>query len=104
MLVVTSQRSCICAFCYAGDGRGNKPRLNGAVIAVQLLALITVVLLFFFRIAPALAILVFAILFVRAVSGLLNQTVPKPKKLGISEVGFGAMAVLAVGTGYRLGW
>ena len=78
--------------------------VNGAVIALQLLALITVVLLFFVRIAPALAILVFAILLVRAVSGLLNQTVPKPKKLGILEVGFGALAVLAVGTGYRLGW
>ena len=78
--------------------------VDAAVIAVQLLALIAVVILLFFRVAPALAIVVFAILFVRAVIGLLNRTVPAPKKLGISEIAFGALAVLAVGAGYRLGW
>jgi len=78
--------------------------INGAVIAVQFLALIAVLLLLFFRIAPALAIFAFAILLVRAVVGLLNQTVPAPKKLGILEVCFGALAVLAVSAGYRLGW
>jgi YwiC-like protein len=78
--------------------------VDGAVIAVQLLALIAVVLLLFFGIAPALPIVVFAILLVRAVVGLLNQTVPAPKKLGISEIAFGALVVLAVGAGYRLGW
>lgn len=78
--------------------------LNVGVIAVQLLALLSVVLLLFFGIAPAVAIVVFTILLVRAVIGLLNQTVPAPKKVGISEFVFGAFAVLMVGAGYRLGW
>jgi hypothetical protein len=73
-------------------------------MAVQLFALFAVILLLYFRIAPALTIVVFAMLFVRAVTGLLNQNVPTPKKLGISEIVFGALTVLAVGAGYRLGW
>lgn len=78
--------------------------VDGAVIAVQLLALIAVFFLLFFKIAPALLIVVFAILFVRAVIGLLHSSVPVPKKLGISEIAFGAFVVLAVFAGYRLGW
>ena len=78
--------------------------VNGAVVTVQLLALIAVLLLLFFKIAPALAIVVFAILFVRAVIGLLNPSVPVPKKLGISEIAFGAFVVVTVFAGYRLGW
>ena len=81
-----------------------EPGVNAAVIAVQVLALLAVVLLLFFRIAPALAILVFAILLVRACVGLLNEIQPVPKKLGLSEIAFGALVVLAVGAGYRLGW
>jgi hypothetical protein len=65
---------------------------------------IAVCLLLFFRLAPALAIVVFAILFVRAVIGLLNQTEPTPKKLGISEIVFGTFAVLMVAAGYQFGW
>ena len=78
--------------------------VNRPVIVVQLLAVIAVVVLLYFRVAPALAIVVFAILFVRAVIGLFNQTTPAPKKLGISEIVFGAFAVLTVWAGYRLGW
>jgi hypothetical protein len=77
---------------------------NGPVIVVQFLAVLAVLLLLFFKIAPALAIVVFAILFVRAVIGLLSPTAPVPKKLGISEIAFGAFAVLVVGVGYRFGW
>lgn len=85
--------------------RQRQPALaNQAVMAVQLFALLAVILLLYFRIAPALTIVVFAMLFVRAVTGLLNQNVPTPKKLGISEIVFGALTVLAVGAGYRLGW
>ena len=78
--------------------------VNVLVIAVQLLPLIAVYLLLFFKIAPVLAILVFAVLFVRAAIGLLNQTVPAPKKLGISEIAFGALVIFGVSAGYRLGW
>ena len=84
--------------------RQRQAAVNGPVIAVQLLAVIAVVVLLYFKVAPALAIVVFAILFVRAVIGLLNQTAPAPKKLGISEIAFGAFAVLTVWAGYRLGW
>ena len=84
------------------DKQGAK--VYAAVIAVQLLALMAVVLLLFFKIAPALAIVVFAILLVRACVGLLNELQPTPKKLGLSEIVFGALVVLVVGVGYRLGW
>ena len=86
--------------------RRNKPpaKINAAVIAVQLLALIAIVLLLYFGIAPVLAFVVFAILLVRACVGLLNEIQPAPKKLGLSEIAFGALVVLAVGVGYRLGW
>lgn len=78
--------------------------LNASVIAVQLLPLIAVFLLLFFKIAPAVALVVFAVLFVRAVIGLLNRAEPVPKKLGISEIAFGTFAILLVGAGYRFGW
>lgn len=78
--------------------------VNGPVIAVQLLALLAVLFLFLLKIGPAVAVIVFAILFVRAVIGLFNHTAPTPKKLGISEIGFGAFAVLTIGAGYWLGW
>ena len=81
-----------------------QPKVNGVVIAVQLLAVIAVLLLLFFKIAPALVIVVFAVLFVRTVIGLLNPSVPVPKKLGISEIALGAFVVLTVFAGYRLGW
>jgi hypothetical protein len=78
--------------------------INGADIAVQSFAVIAVVLLLFFRIAPVSAIAVFAILLIRAVVRLCNRSVPAPKKLGISEIAFGALAVFGVGAGYWLGW
>jgi YwiC-like protein len=86
--------------------RREKPRaiINAAVIAIQFIALFAVILLSFFRIAPASAIVVFAILLVRAVIGILKQTVPAPKTLGVSEIVFGAFAVLAVSVGYWLAW
>jgi YwiC-like protein len=77
---------------------------TGVVIAVQLLALMAVLLLLLFKIAPVLAIVVFAILFVRALIGLWNTSVPVPKKLGISEIFFGTLVVVTVFAGYRLGW
>jgi hypothetical protein len=78
--------------------------VNGPVIAVQLLALLTVLVLFFFKIAPALAVVVSVILFVRAVIGLFSQTALTPKRLGISEIVYGAFAVLTIGAGYWFGW
>lgn len=80
-----------------------RPIVDGAVIAVQLLALLVIVVLVFFKIAPVLVVVVFAILFIRAVTGLWNPSVPAPKKLGISEIVFGALLVMMVYAGYRLG-
>lgn len=78
--------------------------VTGAVIFVQLLAVAAVLILLYLKIAPALAVVVFAILFLRALVGLLRSTAPVPKKLGISEIVFGAFAVLTVGAAYRFGW
>jgi len=77
---------------------------TGPVIAVQLLALFVVLVLFSFKIAPAVAVAVFVVLCVRAVIGLSNQTEPTPKKLGISEIVFGAITVLTISAGYLFGW
>jgi hypothetical protein len=81
-----------------------RPRVNALDIAVQFLPLIAVFLLLYFKIAPVLAIVVFAILFIRAVIGLFNHGEPIPKKLGISEIAFGTFTVLMVCAGYRFGW
>ena len=78
--------------------------VNGAVIVVQTLPLIAVYVLLVLKIAPAVAIVVFAILLGRAVIGLLNQTEPTPKTVGISEIAFGTFTVLVVSAGYRFGW
>ena len=78
--------------------------VNGPVIAVQLLALLIVLVLFFLKMAPALAIIVFFVLFVRAVVVLLTQSALTPKRLGISEIVFGVFAVLTIAAGYWLRW
>ena len=77
---------------------------NGPIIAVQLLALLAVLVLSFLKIAPVLALVVFVILFVRALIGLFIQAALTPKKLGLSEIAFGAFAVLTIGAGYWFGW
>ena len=86
--------------------RRHQPRatVNGVAIASQFLALIAVLLLLFFKIAPVLVIVAFAVLLIRAVFGLLNPSVPAPKKLGISEIAFGTFVVLTVFVAYRFGW
>ena len=81
-----------------------RPTVNRAVIVVQLLPLLTVYVLLFFKIAPAVTMIVFAILFGRAVIGLFNQSELTPKQLGISEIAFGTFTVLLVSAGYRFGW
>jgi hypothetical protein len=81
-----------------------QPAVNWSIIAIQFLPLIAVYLLLLFKVAPTIAIVVVAILFVRAVIGLFNQGEPTPKKLGISEIAFGTFAVLMVAAGYRFGW
>ena len=78
--------------------------VNGPVIAVQLLALLIVLVLFFLKIAPALALIVFVVLSLRAVIGLFNRATVTPKQLGISEIVFGAFAVLTIAAGYWFGW
>ena len=87
-------------------GRRRQPQATtgAAVIPAQLLALIAVVLLIFFRVAPALAVVAFAVLFARALIGLFKPMALTPKKLGISEIAFGAFTILTVGAAYRFGW
>ena len=84
--------------------RQQQVTVNGPVIAIQLLALLAVLVLFFFKVAPSIAVIVFAILFVRALIGLFTQAAVTPKKLGISEIAFGAIAVVMIGAGYWFGW
>lgn len=81
-----------------------RPAVAGSTIIIQFLPLIAVYVLLFLEIAPAIAIIVFAILFARAVVGLFNQVEPIPKKLGISEIAFGTFVVLMVAAGYQFGW
>jgi YwiC-like protein len=80
-----------------------RPGVNAAVVVVQLLPLIAIFVLLYFKITPVVAIVVFAILFGRAVIGLFKQAEPIPKKLGISEIAFGTLTVLLVAAGYRFG-
>jgi len=62
-----------------------KVTVNAPVIAVQLLALLAVLVLFFLKIAPAFAVIVFVILFVRALIGLFNQAALTPKRVTSSS-------------------
>ena len=78
--------------------------VGAAAIAFQFVPLVAVYVLLSFKIAPVTAMFVFAVLFIRAVVGLLNHTTPSPKKLGISEIVFGTFAILMLGAGYRFGW
>ena len=53
--------------------------------------------------APRLALVAMMILAVRAVAGFRHTGVT-PKQLGLGEIGFGAITVLAVVFGNLLGW
>jgi hypothetical protein len=78
------------------------PRL---VIVVHLLAIIVVVGLARAQVVPLLAIAAIAILFLRAVIGFTRPgKLTTAKKLGLSELGFGAMIVFAVILGQAIGW
>lgn len=74
-------------------------------IVAHVVALIVVFGLAKVGLAPYLAVLAIALLFVRALVGLsrINRSA-SAKKLGLRELGFGAMTVLAVILGQAFGW
>jgi hypothetical protein len=74
------------------------------VMIVQFVALVVVVFLAREKLVPALAIVAFVFLAIRAVMGLLSlDTTVSPKKLGIAEFALGAFTVLTVTVGHGLG-
>ena len=66
-------------------------------------ALIVVAVLINRGVAPRLALVAMMILALRAVAGLRNSGVT-PRQLGLGEIAFGAITVLAVVCGNLLGW
>ena len=75
------------------------------VMIMQFVSLVVVILLVQEKLIPALAIVAFVVLTVRAVMGLLSlDTTVSPKKLGIAEFALGAFTVMTVTLGYSLGW
>jgi len=66
-------------------------------------ALILVAVLINHGLAPRLALVAMMILAVRAVAGFRNSGVT-PKQLGFSEIGFGALTVMAIGFGNLFRW
>jgi hypothetical protein len=72
---------------------------------MQVVALVVVIFLARKELVPALAIVAFVILAIRAVIGLLSlDTTVAPRKLGIAEFALGAFTVVTVTVGYSLGW
>jgi len=78
--------------------------VNLVVLLVQLTALASVGVLAWWRLVPALAVVAFSVLALRAVVGLSSTDAPTPKKLGIAEFAFGALTIFAIAGGYALGW
>jgi hypothetical protein len=75
------------------------------VMLMQVVALVVVIFLARKELVPALAIVAFVILAIRAVIGLLSlDTTVAPRKLGIAEFALGAFTVVTVTVGYSLGW
>lgn len=75
------------------------------VIIMQLLALAVVILLERLNLVPALAVVAFAVLTIRAVLGLSSlRPNTTPKELGLVEFAFGAFTILAVTLGYSFQW
>jgi uncharacterized membrane protein YjjB (DUF3815 family) len=82
-----------------------KPASPRLVIIAHVLALLVVIGLAQAEVAPWLAVVALAILLGRAVFGFSNFDNPMTaKKLGLRELGFGAMTVFTVVLGHMLGW
>ena len=82
-----------------------KPASPRSVIIAHLVAIIGVLGLSGAGLAPLLAVAAMVILFLRAAIGLsIPQKSATAKKLGLLEVGFGAMTVFAVIVGHAIGW
>ena len=80
-----------------------KPAASITPVSAHVLALLTVILLASIGLLPRLTVLAIAILLVRAVAGL-SKSAPRvtPQVLGIRELCFGLLTVLATAVGYYL--
>lgn len=82
-----------------------KPASARVVIIVHLLAMLVVIGLARARMAPFLAVVALVILLLRAMMGFSRPgRGVTAKKLGLGELGFGAMTVFAVFLGHVVGW
>ena len=82
-----------------------KPASMRVVIIVHLLAILAVIGLARARMSPFLAVVALVILLVRAMMGFSRSgRGVTAKKLGLCELGFGAMTVFAVFLGHVVGW
>lgn len=82
-----------------------KPVSRRVVIIMHLLAILTVFGSALGGVVPFLAVVAVVILLLRAVVGFSKSGKRvTPKKLGLRELGFGAMTVFAVVLGHALGW
>ncbi len=82
-----------------------KPASMRVVIIVHLLAILVVIGLARARMSPFLAVVALVILLVRAMMGFSRSgRGVTAKKLGLCELGFGAMTVFAVFLGHVVGW
>jgi hypothetical protein len=69
------------------------------------LAVLVVTGLAWLSVVPFLAMAALVILLLRALTGLARGARERtPKKLGLAEIGFGAMTVFSAAMGYAFGW
>jgi len=77
-------------------GRG-----RGAIVA-HVIAIVIAATLWRASLAPFVAVIAFAALLVRAIAGLHRERRPAAKTIGITELIFGGVTVVAIGIGYAL--
>ena len=83
----------------------DKPASPGVVILVHLLAVFLVFGLALVGSAPFLSVIAIVTLLLRALTGFSKSSQQvTAKRLGLLEVGFGAMTVFAVVLGHVAGW
>lgn len=81
-----------------------RPASQRLAVVAHLVAVVVVAAFAFVRLIPFLALVAMSILLVRAVIGLSSSDEDlTAKKLGIRELGFGAMTVVTVIAGYTMG-
>jgi hypothetical protein len=83
----------------------HKPASQGEAIIAHVLAILALTGLAWASVVPFLAVAALVVLLLRAVIGFAREARElTPKKLGITEIGFGALTVISTAIGYRFGW